>query len=406
MRTGPSRVHDVAVLGGGVAGLSLTRALARAGADVVLLERTALGSAPFVGSAPIVGSPSGGASALPVALLNPWRGRKGAAHPGDLRGLATTWRWADELTAEGLDAGASRSGVVRIATSARQARDWSARAAPEPSLRWHPPGALPEPYHAPFGALLVRDGGRIDAPRWLAALAASARSSGAELRSGVEVTDLAQRADDVWELRGPAGHDGGDRANNHASRDPAAGDRTDSDRTDSDRTSAAAVARARLVVTCVGADALPSAATHDGHRIAWPEWRRTRGEVVTLAGGPSLPWPVAGGVYGAADDGTAWVGGGHRRSGQDDPSAPDRIRTAFAWFAPAMADADVTAVWSGVRAKRADARPDVQRVAPGLWTFGAFAGRGFLCAGDEADRWAALWWTGELDGGPTRPPGG
>lgn len=367
MRIESSRVHDVAVVGGGVAGLSLARALARMGANVVLVERAT------------PRSPRRGASSLPVALLNPWRGRKGAAHPDDLRGLATAWRWAEELTAEGMTAegrgsGANPSGVLRIATSARQARDWRERAAQEPSLRWLAPGALGDPYHAPFGALRVVDGGRIDAPRWLAALAASARSHGAELLPGTQVRDLAQRPDGVWELRG-------------AARDPVA-------------------ARARRVVSCVGADEAPDAVRQDGRRISWPERIRTRGEVVTLTGGPALPWPVAGGVYGAADRGTAWIGGGHRPPGQDDPSAPERLRSAFAWSAPALADADVTAVWSGVRAKVPDARPEVRRVAPGLWSFGAFAGRGFLCAADEAELWASRWRSGALDAGPHRPEEG
>ncbi len=372
MRIESSRVHDVAVVGGGVAGLSLTRALARAGADVVLVERAA------------PESPRRGASSLPVALLNPWRGRKGAAHPDDLLGLATAWRWAEEMAAEemavaGLGPGAHPSGVVRIATSARQARDWRERAAAQPSLRWLAPGMLGEPYHAPFGALRVLDGGRIDAPRWLAALAASAASHGAVSLSATEVRELAQRPDGVWELR-------------CAARDRAAA-------------RASVVARARLVASCIGADAAPDAVTHDGRTIPWPERIRTRGEVVTLTGGPALPWPIAGGVYGAAERGTAWVGGGHRPPDEDDASAPDRLRSAFAWSVPAMADADVTAVWSGVRAKVPGARPEVRRVAPGLWSFGAFAGRGFLCAGDEAERWAARWRSGALDAGPSRPRG-
>jgi len=365
MRIESPRVHDVAVVGGGVAGLSLTRALARASADVVLVERTALGS------------PRRGASSLPLALLNPWRGRKGAAHPDDLRGLATAWRWSEALAAEGLEPGAHRSGLVRIATSARQARDWRERAAAEPSLRWLDPGTLGEPYHAPFGALRVVDGGRIDAPRWLASLTASARAHGATLLSGAEVRGLVQRPDGVWELQ------------------RATGAGADGD----------VVARARFVASCVGADAAPDAVGQDGRRIAWPERIRTRGEVVTLSGGPALPWPVAGGVYGAADLGTAWVGGGHRPPDQDDPSAPEHLRAAFAWSAPAMAHADVTAVWSGVRAKLPDARPEVLRLAPGLWSFGAFAGRGFLCAADEAEAWASRWRAGALAEVPHRSRG-
>jgi len=388
MRIESSRVHDVAVVGGGVAGLSLTRALTREGADVVLVEK----------SAP--GSPLGGASALPAALLNPWRGRKGAAHPDDLRGLATAWRWSEEMRAEGLEPGAHRSGVVRIAGSARQARDWRQRAAAEPSLRWLDPGALGEPYHAPFGALRVLDGGRVDAPGWLASLAASARAHGATSLHRSEVRALAQRPDAVWELRLVAG----ERASGDRSAEQRAHERrADGLRADDRQANGDAVVRARVVASCVGADVAPDAIGVDGRQIAWPERIRTRGEVVTLTGGPALPWPVAGGVYGAADRGTAWIGGGHRPPDQADRSAPERLRAAFAWYAPAVAHADVAAVWSGVRAKVPNARPEVRRLAPGLWSFGAFAGRGFLCAADEAERWASRWRSAALEPDPSAP---
>jgi glycine/D-amino acid oxidase-like deaminating enzyme len=98
------------VVGGGVAGLSLARAAAVAEASVVAFERAIDGA--------------GGASALPAALLNPWRGRKGDAHPDDLAGLAAVRRWAAELAEEGHDPGAHATGLLRIPGSARQARGW------------------------------------------------------------------------------------------------------------------------------------------------------------------------------------------------------------------------------------------------------------------------------------------
>lgn len=326
-----------------MAGLSLTRAAAVAGASVLALERAADGP--------------GGASALPAALLNPWRGRKGDAHPDDLDGLEAVRRWAAELAAEGREPGAHLAGLLRIPGSARQARGWRERAAVEPSLDWLEPERVLAPYHAPFGALRVRDGGWLEPGRWLAALTSSARALGAEVRAGVPVARLSGGAGAAWRLGGDDG---------------------------------APLATAATVVVAVGADA-PPVATFDGTELAWPAWTRTRGEVVTLQGGPAFELPVAGGVYGASLGDRAWVGGGHRAADEDDPAAPGNLREAFAWSLPGLASARMAGVWSGVRAKRGDARPVVEELAPGLWTFGAFAGRGFLCAASEAERWIARW---------------
>jgi glycine/D-amino acid oxidase-like deaminating enzyme len=216
---------------------------------------------------------------------------------------------------------------------------------------------VPTPYHAPFGALRVRDGGWLEPGPWLAALTSSARAHGVEVRTGASVARLSGGAGAAWRL---AGVDG------------------------------AALATAATVVVAVGADAAP-ATTFDGTDLAWPSWIRTRGEVVTLEGGPAFELPVAGGVYGASLGDQAWVGGGHRPADEDDPDAPANLREAFAWSLPGLAAARIASVWSGVRAKRGDARPVVDELAPGLWTFGAFAGRGFLCAAWEAERWIARW---------------
>ena len=346
------RAYDVAVVGGGVAGLSLARAAARAGASVVLFERGA-------------GGP-GGASALPAALLNPWRGRKGDAHPDDLAGLATVRRWASELATEGRESGAHLGGLLRIPGSARQARGWRERAASEPSLAWLEPGHVPPPYHAPFGALWVRDGGWLEPGRWLTALTASATALGAEIRPGVAVARLSGGAGAAWRLFGAGGAVGAVGA------------------------VGAPLATAATVVVAVGADAAP-AATVDGMELAWPAWIRTRGEVITLEDGPAFELPLAGGVYGASLGDRAWIGGGHRPAGVEDPDAPENLREAFAWSLPGLASARITGVWSGARAKRGDARPWVDELAPRLWTFGAFAGRGYLCAASEAERWTTRW---------------
>lgn len=324
-----------------MAGLSLARAAAVAGASVAAFERAVDGP--------------GGASALPAALLNPWRGRKGDAHPDDLDGLAAVRRWAAELAAEGREPGAHLGGLLRIPGSARQARGWRERAATEPSLAWLEPERVPPPYHAPFGALRVRDGGWLEADRWMHALSRSSRAHGAELRAGVAVARLCGGAGAAWRLAGVDGEP---------------------------------LATAATVVVAVGADAAP-VATVDGAELAWPAWIRTRGEVIALEGGPPFELPVAGGVYGASLGTRAWVGGGHRAADEEDPDAPAKLRAAFAWSLPDLASVPIAGAWSGVRAKRGDARPAVDELAPRLWTFGAFAGRGFLCAASEAERWIA-----------------
>jgi glycine/D-amino acid oxidase-like deaminating enzyme len=348
------RPVDLVVVGGGVAGLSLARAAARAGLGVTVLEREA-----GHGEAAHGETTSQRTSALPAALLNPWRGRKGAAHPDDRAGLATVRRWADELAAEGLEPGAALDGLLRIPDQERQARAWRERteAEEDASLAWWPAAEVPEPYYAPHGALWVADGGWLRPARWLDALASSAQAHGAKLRFGAEVATIERSAARPWGLLDPVGTE---------------------------------LCTAEAVAVAAGADALPAVRV-DGAAVAWPEWTRTRGDVVTLAGGPAFPWPLAGGTYGASDGARAWIGGGHRPPNAPPLDEPERLRDAFAWAVPGLEHAPVASVWSAVRAKRPDARPDVREVTPGLSTFGAFAGRGFLCAAHEAERWVGRW---------------
>lgn len=339
---------DVVVVGGGVAGRSLARAMAVRGRPATLLEATEAASPARAATA--------GASALPLAVLNPWRGRKGAAHPDDLLGLASMWRWAEALRAEGRAPGAQRSGVLRLPTDRRQARAWRARAGAEAGpLAWLSPEAVPAPFCAPLGAIRVADGGWVDPAAWLEALSTSARARGATLRSGVRVARLArERPTDPWSLHDASG---------------------------------ARIAVADRVVLCIGADDAPE--VHDAGR-AWtpPTLERLRGDIVTLRGGPALPLPLAGGVYGGSDGDVTYVGGGHRPPETTDPEATARLQAALARHVPGMDRAHAVDAWSGVRARTADLRPWVEELRPGLWWFGAFGGRGFLCAALEASRWA------------------
>lgn len=352
MTTNEASLFDVAIVGGGVAGLSLARACARVGKRVALFE-AAGGQGVWD---PTQDWLAGGASSLPVALVNPWRGRKGEAHPDDLAGLAVTRRWADELEQEGFDSGATFEGVLRIPSSARQARMWEERTEEASTLAWLDASQVPEPYHAPFGAMHVLDGGVIHPRRWLTALARSSLNAGALLSTGVHITQFVRTDADQWALE-------------HAN--------------------GAVCAVANVIVSAVGADPQPVARV-GSEEVAWPDWIRTRGEEVRLAGVLDLPHPLAGGIYGAQGaEGDVWIGGGHRDADTDDPNAATNLREAFAWTVPDAAEASIADVWSGVRAKREGSRPDVRAIAEGLWTFGAFAGRGFLCSARQAEMWSA-----------------
>lgn len=333
---------EVLVVGGGVVGLSLARALARRGRQVRLLAAAQLGE--------------GGASAVPMALLNPHRGRTGRAAPDDLLALATTWRWAEELRAEGLDPGAQRSGVLRLADSSRQAADW----ARVHGLRALGPDEAPAPYRAPHGGALVPGGGWLDPRRWTRALAASARAAGADLMDGQEVV-AAERSgaaggpgSDAWRLWTAAGQGFG----------------------------------ARQVYLATGAQAWPAglAAAVGGP----PVFEAVAGEVWTSPL-PAPELPLAGGLYLAPVevDGVrlAAIGGGHRPPGPPAPEAAARLRRGLAWAWPALSEAEGgEPPWWGVRARLPGSGPVLLPMAGGLWWLGGFAGRGFLAAAMMAER--------------------
>lgn len=337
-------VVDVAVVGAGIAGLSLAWALTERRVRTVVLDAGAVGAR--------------GASSLPAALLNPYRGRSARAHDDDLAGLAAFWRRDRALRAAGLEPGSHRTGVLRVADTEKLAARWHDRLAEDAATRWFESDALPAPYAAPHGAFLALEGGWLEPDALLAALAKSVRDRGGEIREGI-------RAEGIEDA--PTG-------------EPRALG-TD-----------AGPLRARRVVLCVGAERTPG--------LPLPELARIAGDVIGVRAREHFAWPVAGGVYGAwrapagidatgDDAGTAYIGGHHRDPDAPlDPDALDALRRRFARRVPALADAARVSHWSGVRAKRDGHRPWAARLEPGVWFFGALAGRGFLCAADEAERLA------------------
>ena len=326
----------VVVVGGGIAGLSLLYELARLGIGATLVERGAIAAQ--------------GASSLPAALLNPHRGRTGRAKELDLAGLNAFWRLADDLEATGRTTGAHRSGVLRIASSARQAELWRTLAGP----RWLEPSLVHPPFHAPHGAMLVPQGGWVAGPTLLRSLAEACRDLGAEVREGVRLSGATGRsgamvaetdqgvlvADEV--ILCPGAYGGENRL------------------PDFERAAGGAVS-VRWSASAAGAAAMPSPPPLAGSACA-----------VFLAG----TVVITGSAAPARDGGQPVAGEGGGLTTRE----AERLRGAVAWFLPGIEEAPVIATWRGVRLRRASGNPVVRRLRSGLTLFGALGGRGFLCA--------------------------
>jgi glycine oxidase len=324
-----SPAATVAVVGAGIAGLSLSYALARRGRPVVLFERGRVGAQ--------------GASSGPAALLNPHRGHSARAHDDDRAGLAAFWRLVARLEAQGLEAGATRSGVLRVAPSERRARAWRRL----PGVRWLEASEVPPPYRAPHGALLAEDGGWLRPRTLLAGLADASRALGVEVREGVRVLRLEPEAHGVRVI-----------------------------------TSAGSVPVAHVVL-CVGADIAPE--------LPLPPLRAVAGDVVevatnALAAPPQRP--LGGSVYAAFAEDRAYVGGSHRDPEVPDPEGPKRLLQRLDAVLPGIGTATGLSLWSGVRAQSSTPRPLIAELEPRVTFFGALSGRGFLCSADLAERLA------------------
>lgn len=331
---------EVLIAGAGVAGVSLHHQLALRGVSSLLLER---------------GEAASGASSVPAALLNPNRGRSGHASVADLNGLIAFWRTVSMLEAEGADPGAHRSGVLRIADNARQARAWQrlpGTLGGDPV--WLESGAVPSDYHAPFGALLVESGGWVEPRRYLSALTDAAAARGAATRYRAELASL--RSQRRGGLSAMVRSDDGEQR-----------------------------VTCRLVVLSVGAWRTAA--------LAQPRFELVAGDALELQLASTPPYPLAGSVVAAFPPGRALVSGGHRpvesvTNAAATPQQLDTLQRTLAWQLPAAAAATRLSSWHGVRVKRLSGEPVARRLYADVYYFGALAGRGFLRATSMAERLA------------------
>lgn len=316
------RPHTL-IVGGGIAGLSLAYALSRYPVQVTLLE------AGYIGNQ--------GASSVPVALLNPNRGRTARAQPEDTQGLEAMWQLVSELKIQGFDAGVYPSGVLRIADSDKQAKQWQQLE----GVRWLNPSQIPAGYHAPYGGILVAAGGWLRPRILLDALRKAAEARGVRVIEQCRVTEI--NPPRVISTQGTF--------------------------------------RADAIIICTGAE-------ETFELTGLPKLEYLAGDVIGLKSSVDLPYPLAGAAYGSQTGKTVFIGGNHRAHNKADDSAATRLQKAAAWFVPELLTAGVTSRWSGVRVKQPGNRPLVTQLAPGVWFFGALAGRGFLCAYQEAQVFA------------------
>jgi len=338
----PLAGQRAALVGGGVAGCSLALAAARAGVSVEVFD---------------AGDGPGRASSVPAALLNPYRGRSGRATLDDRLGAARSWSWAAALASEGLASGAHPSGVVRIADNPRQARAWREQPG---TIAFGPDDApVGGRWRAPHGGIMVPYGGWIDPPRWLAALRCSAEARGARWHDDARVEALGRRGDGRWQLRAAAAAD-----------------------------AAAAAGPFDVVALCLGAS--PPGALPHLPVTALPG-------AVALVPGHLPARPLAGAVYAANVGSPERYGLDPRHAsmafGGGDPARADDgagLRAALAWTLPEE-PGPLQATWHGLRARGPDPAPQVAALAPGVWWFGSFAGRGFLRAALEAERLVVRW---------------
>ncbi len=342
---------DVLVVGAGIAGCTLAYELSRRGVECALVDRTA---------------PGAGASGVPAALINPHRGRSARASDADLGGAAAFWELTESLEREVGFSGAQRSGVLRIPDQERQARAWRRLAEQSDGLRWLEPGGVPEPYHAPFGALLVEGGGWAATSTLLRALTLGAAARGARVSEGAEFVSVERGSDGLlvarFEAREADGRSHGGEGK-HASRHHV---------------------RCRALVVATGAWQ-PAGLRLPAFELVW-------GAAQVLELGVTPPYPLAGSVVAAFSQGRAVVTGGHRTVGSvteavsDD--APEGLRRSLAWQLPSAAEAPEVGRWQGVRAKRPSAEPVARRLCPGVYLLNGFGGRGFLRAASVAGRLA------------------
>jgi tRNA 5-methylaminomethyl-2-thiouridine biosynthesis bifunctional protein len=318
------RARVIAVLGGGIAGAAVLYELAQRGLAAVLYDD---------GDAV-----SGGASGVPVALLNPYRGKRALPLPADLAGLQRFLALAAELGASAL--GWHEVGVLRIADSAERARAWRGLA----GVRWIEPEEIERcagrSLAAPHGGFLFERGGFVATRVLREALLARAVERGAavRVRDAVLALELEERTVAVRSARG--------------------------------------VERFAAIVSCTGAAPAPWAKSADLRRVEGEVlgWRR---EELGAAGSFRGPEPVLIArclLIRSPDE--VWVGGAHggERAEEHDHAAMLRASASALW--PELRAVAPRSVFRAARAATPSNEPRVRRVAARLWAVEGLAGRG------------------------------
>jgi glycine/D-amino acid oxidase-like deaminating enzyme len=311
----------IAIIGAGIAGCSLAYELSKYPCDVTLIDAKEIGS---------------GASSVPLALLNPHRGRTARASELDKAGLASMWALKNELGVLGFDSGLHQTGVLRIASSERQAKLWKKLE----SVKWLEPSEIPKEYHAPFGAFLVEQGGYAEPRKLLKALVSIAKEQGVGVLEHCPV--------------GKIGY--GVRGSGFSLKTPHPEPRT---------------LNPKVVILCPGASKTFTANLDLEYHA---------GDVIGLESNTQLTYPIAGAIYGSSHEGVFYMGGNHRDEDDNDEYHLTQLQKSSSWFIPALKDAQRISSWSGVRAKQENNEPIIKELEPNLFFFGALGGRGFLCA--------------------------
>jgi glycine oxidase len=182
------RTPDVLVVGGGVIGCAVARALAEPGRSVLLVDRGAIGGEASSAAAGVLsvasGDDDGARLALRRASLDRFPALAAALHEEtgidvelDLDGVLTLCLDDDDVAAQSAQIARRRAQGLRA--------DWL----DQPALH----AAEPSATTAARGCALYPDDGRVACERLLEALAASARRRGAHLVPGAEVRGAERR---------------------------------------------------------------------------------------------------------------------------------------------------------------------------------------------------------------------
>jgi glycine oxidase len=311
------------IVGAGVAGCSLAYELSKHNVEVTLVDAGRIGEQ--------------GASAVPVALLNPHRGRTARASELDKSGLEAVWDVKDELESLRLHHGIHQSDILRIASSEKQAKMWLKLG----GVQWLDTDQIPDIYHAPFGGIKIQ-GGWLEPKLFLYALVEASIQRGVRVIENCKVENIQRVSDFSFRVSITSLVD----EPNHF--------------------------MASKIILCTGAGYVEG--------ITWPNLEYFSGDVIGFESEVKFPFPIAGAIYGLQHHNKVFIGGNHREVNQDDPTAIEQLQKSSSWFIPALKDAKVISKWTGTRAKRGDNQPLFAELEPNLIFFGALGGRGFLCS--------------------------